>query len=194
MTILRIAKSLRVLGKALILLASGTVIVACASQDAKPPFATATEKSTSFWVISPSSGKTTFAFHWQGDTLHLLRTGKRELESYEVALQSCVLLRSYLIQFDQSLLDTVEMVFVRKPALPIREVELDGASYRARYVPKSFKTTMELHGGATKRTPWISAAEKVRDRAIDCIDNPGIRGNPPKAVYLHNSATDPYSP
>ena len=143
----------------------------CASTTHTPPFEQQSESGLTFWIFSPLADRYVYAFHWDDDMLLVARSTESGLAYDEVPIDSCPLLASYLILLKESVLDSVEIVFVRKPAIPVTEVITGGPLYRVRYAPDRFTTTVQLEGGEGGEVPWFAAARTVREREAECAGN-----------------------
>lgn len=152
-------------------------LAACASTTFAPPFYDEPSSGVTFWTISPLQDRHIYSFHWAGDLLSVARSGDDGLVYYDVPVSTCPLLGAMLIQFRESILDSVEIVFYRQPAVPpeppgsLHEIVVDGPLYRARYVPDRFRSSVQLEGGESKKVPWISAAKAVKARETTCTDS-----------------------
>jgi len=139
-----------------------------------PPFEKESSSGITFWVISPFQNRNVYSFNWSDALLSVARSGEDGLVYYEVPVSDCPLLGATLVQFRESILDTVEIVFDRKPAIPpspgsqFSEIVVDSPLYRVRFVPDRFSTYVELEGYESAKVPWISAAQEVRKRAAAC--------------------------
>ncbi len=144
----------------------------CASTTHTPPFDRESASGITFWEISPADDSYVYSFHWVDETLSVARQVESGIEHHDLPLNSCPLLEAYLIQFRESVLDSVKIVFVREPAIPVIEEMSGGPLYRARYAPDRFSTFVQLEGTESGKVPWIAAARKVSARASACVDNP----------------------
>lgn len=140
----------------------------CATTSHAPPFDQESTAGVTFWVISPVQDRYVYAFHWDDELLSVARSSDSGLEFYQLPIGSCPLLHAHLIQFRESILDSVEIVFVRKPAIPVTEIVMDSPNYRVRYAPDRFSTIVQLDGYDGGEVPWIAAARVVRERETAC--------------------------
>ena len=140
----------------------------CASSIDAPPFQDESASGVTFWIISPVQNEHVYSFHWDNDTLAVARSGESGLEYYDLQVDSCPLLGANLVQFRESILDSVEIVFFRKPAIPVTEVVMDSPDYRARYASDRFSTSVQLEGYEGGEVPWIAAARSVQERESAC--------------------------
>ena len=140
----------------------------CASTIHTPPFDQESASGVTFWEISPDDSGHVYSFHWSDETLSVAREVESGLEFYDLPLASCPLLEAYLIQFRESVLNSVKIVFVREPAIPVIEEMSGGPLYRVRYAPDRFSTIVQLEGTESGRVPWIAAARKVSEREAAC--------------------------
>ena len=149
----------------------------CASTNTAPPFDDKSFSGITYWVISPFENRYVYSFNWNEALLSVARSGKDGLVYYEVPVSTCPLLGARLIQFRESILDSIEIVFYRKPAIPpspgspIPEIVVDSPLYRVKFVPDQFSTSVQLEGYESSKIPWISAAQVVRERAAACSDS-----------------------
>ena len=149
----------------------------CASTTTAPPFGEESSSGITFWVISPFQNRYVYSSNWNDTLLFVAQSGEDGLVYYEVTVSTCPLLGARLAQFRESILDSVEIVFHRKPAIPpspgspIYEIVVDGPLYRARFVPDQFATYVDLEGYESVKVPWISAAQEVRNRAAACNES-----------------------
>lgn len=152
-------------------------LVSCASTTSAPPFYEVSSSGITFWIVSPFQDRHVYSFHWVGDLLSVARSGDNGLVYYDIPVSTCPLLGATLVQFRESILNSVEIVFYRQPAVPpepsgsLYEVVADGPLYRVRYVPDRFTSSVHLEGGESKKIPWISAAKAVREREASCSDS-----------------------
>ena len=140
----------------------------CASTDHAPPFDQESNSGITYWVVSPVRDRHTYAFHWDNETLSIARSSETGMEYSRLPISDCPLLEARLIQFRESILDSVEIVFVRKPAIPVTEIVADSPLYRVKYAPDRFSTNVKLEGYEGSKVPWIAAARAVRERETAC--------------------------
>ncbi|MDX2410549.1 MAG: hypothetical protein QNK34_01195 [Woeseiaceae bacterium] len=143
----------------------------CASTVGAPPFDEESYSGTTFWIISPFQNRNVYSFHWNGELLSVARSSESGLKYYDLSVDSCPLLEARLIQFRESILDSVNIVFVRKPAIPVTEIVMDGPLYRVKYAPGRFNTSVQLEGYESGGVPWVAAAQAVQQREAACTDN-----------------------
>jgi len=149
----------------------------CASTTSAPPFDEESTSGITFWVISPFQNRYVYSFNWNDTLLSVARSGEDGLVYYEIMVSTCPLLGARLVQFRESILESVEIVFNRKPANPpspgnqFHEIVVDSPLYRARFVPDQFTTYVELEGIESSKVPWILAAQEVRNRAAACSES-----------------------
>lgn len=163
--------------KVLLSIAAIFSLWSCASTTTAPPFEKESSSGITFWVISPFQNRYVYSFNWNDALLSVARSGEDGLVYNEVPVSTCPLLGARLVQFRESILDSVEIVFYRKPAIPpspgrlISEIVIDSPLYRVRFVPDQFSTYVELEGYESAKVPWISAAQEVRKRVAACSDS-----------------------
>ena len=157
---------------------TGVVLIAvfstwsCASTIDAPPLEPESASGVTFWVLSPVDRRIEYSFHWNDETLSAASDSGSGSETYDLPIGSCPLLAAYLIQFRESVLESVKIVFVREPAIPVTgDVTDDGRRYRVRYTTDRFSTFVQLEGYDGGEVPWIAAARKVRERAAACVAN-----------------------
>ena len=145
---------------------------ACATTTPEHPFTSESESGLTFWSIAPLEvEKTVYAFHWRGDELDVVRSTETGLASNTVNVARCGLLASRLILLREAILESVEMVFDRKPVRPSNTITLDGPLYRITYAPDRHTTSVILEGPSTDRLTWITAALAVREQETACVEN-----------------------
>lgn len=143
----------------------------CASTNQPLPFDQESNTGVTFRIISPVQNKSVYAFYWGEGMLSVARSGESGIEYYHLPIENCPLLGATLIQFRESILDSVEIVFVRKPAIPTTEIVMDGPRYWVRYASDRFSTNVQLEGYEGGEVPWIAAAQAVRERESACADS-----------------------
>lgn len=152
----------------LALLCSFFGLASCAT--APLPFTGQSESGLAFWTIAPlPETRAVSAFHWREDEFSFAYSTASGLETTHFAVSGCPLLRARLVQFREAVLESVEMVFDRRPIRPSNTITLDGPLYRAMYAPDRHSTTVILEGPTTERLTWVSAALDVEERARTCV-------------------------
>lgn len=159
-------------GKTLIItLAIAAVTASCAATPRTLPFEELDDTGVSFWMISPVTNVATYAFYSDGDELQFARSLEAGLRFGELVVSECLLLGAALEQFQESLLESIEISFGRAPAIAGAEIVMDSPSYRARFVPGKYLDSISLEGWDDREVPWVVSGHDVFSRISACDDS-----------------------
>ena len=152
-------------------IAAAAATASCAGAPRTLPFQELQDAGVSFWMISPIDNAATYAFYSNGVELQFARSSEDGLRFGELTVSECHGLDAVLVQFEESLFDSIAIAFGREPAIPGAEIVMDSPNYRARIVPDNYLESINLEGRDAREVPWVIAGHEVFSHISACDNN-----------------------